>query len=73
MKQLDHPHIVKVGEYLECPVAFQMDCIDGANLRDFTGTQSPSILAILTTIAETLQHAHERGVVHRDVKLRISL
>ena len=48
-----------------------MDFIKGANARDFNpgGTQEPEvILDLLLEVAETLQHAHGRGVIHRDVK-----
>jgi serine/threonine protein kinase len=70
MKQLDHPHIVKVHRFAECPLGFYMDYIDGPNLRKFSGTiDEPRILVtILLAVAETLQHANLRGVVHRDVK-----
>ena len=70
MDLLDHPHIVKVVLYSESPVGFYMDYIDGPNLRDFGHTvdQPAEILALLIVIAETLQHAHGRNVIHRDVK-----
>ena len=70
MDLLDHPHIVKVVLYSESPVGFYMDYIDGPNLRDFGNTvdQPAEILGLLIVIAETLQHAHGRNVIHRDVK-----
>ena len=70
MQQLEHPHIVRVHKYTNCPVGFYMDFVDGPNLRDFIGTISePSdTLELLMKIAETLQHAHGRNVIHRDVK-----
>ncbi len=70
MALLDHPHIVKVVRYSESPVGFYMDYIDGPNLRDFgyTADQPVDLLALLLVIAETLQHAHGRNVIHRDVK-----
>ena len=70
MLQLEHPHIVRVHKYTQCPVGFYMDFVDGPNLRDFIGTISePSdTLELLIKIAETLQHAHSRNVIHRDVK-----
>jgi serine/threonine protein kinase/uncharacterized caspase-like protein len=70
MKQLDHPYIVKVEQFTECPLGFYMDFIEGPNLRNFSGTlEDPqSNVEILLIVAETLRHAHRRGVVHRDVK-----
>lgn len=70
MRQLDHPHIVKVFSLTQCPLGFYMEYIDGPNLRNFTGTlEEPlQIIPILYTVADTLKHAHLRNVVHRDVK-----
>ena len=70
MRQLEHPHIVKVHNDTRCPIGFYMDFVDGPNLRDFVGTVSDAgeILELLIKIAETLQHAHGRNVIHRDVK-----
>ncbi len=69
MKMLDHPLVVKVGELYECPLGFSMEYIDGPNFREFTGTLDvPEQLRLLLTVAETIAHAHSRGVVHRDVK-----
>ena len=70
MRQLEHPHIVSVHGETKCPIGFYMDLVDGPNLRDFVGTVSEAsdILELLIKIAETLQHAHGRQVIHRDVK-----
>jgi WD40 repeat protein/serine/threonine protein kinase len=45
--------------------------IDGLTLRDFLSTGRPPIsrtVELLVSVAQALQHAHEHGVVHRDVK-----
>ena len=70
MQQLEHPHIVRVHRYTTCPIGFYMDFVDGPNLRDFIGTitEPIEILELLIKVAETLQHAHGRNVIHRDVK-----
>jgi serine/threonine protein kinase len=70
MNQLDHPHIVKVHKFTNSPLGFYMDFIDGPNLRQFAGTLTEpcDIIAVLLKAAETLQHAHGRNVLHRDVK-----
>lgn len=70
MKRLDHPQVVKVSDFTECPIGFYMDYVDGPNLRDFVGIEQSisDKMLIMVTIADTLRHAHDRGVVHRDVK-----
>jgi eukaryotic-like serine/threonine-protein kinase len=71
MKQLDHPQIVKVREMSEVPFGFFMDYVDGANSRQYNpgSVQDPEVVVdLLLEVAETLQHAHGRGVIHRDVK-----
>jgi serine/threonine protein kinase len=70
MKQLNHPQIVRVLQLTECPVGFTMEYVNGPNARElvtrYLGTSEA--LRHLITIAGALQHAHERGVIHRDVK-----
>lgn len=71
MKQLDHPNIVKVRELTELPLGFYMDYVDGPNLRVLrpgSALDPEQIVGILLEVAETLKHAHLRGVIHRDVK-----
>lgn len=71
MTQLNHPNIVKVKENTKVPLGFYMQYIDGPNLRQFnpgTSLEIEQLVALLLVIAETLQHAHGRGVLHRDVK-----
>jgi eukaryotic-like serine/threonine-protein kinase len=62
--RLDHPHIIKV---FECgPGWLAMELVDGGTvgtLRDL-----PNRLAALDQIAGALDHAHQRGIVHCDVK-----
>lgn len=70
MKRLEHPQVVRVSEFTECPIGFYMDYIEGPNLREFAGIEQSAseTLEHLLTIADTLRHAHDKGVVHRDVK-----
>lgn len=71
MKQLDHPNIIKVLQLSELPYGFFMQFVEGANLRASSPGSSlepDQIVDLLIAIAETLKHAHGRGVIHRDVK-----
>ena len=70
MKMLEHSQIVKVHEFTKCPIGFYMDYIDGPNLRQFYGAEQTNaeLILMLFTIANTLNHAHNRDVIHRDVK-----
>jgi eukaryotic-like serine/threonine-protein kinase len=72
--QLHHPNIVKVrdaGEIDGRPFLV-MDYVDGTNLSFLVKTQGPLPVPIAVECARQaavgLQHAFERGVVHRDVK-----
>jgi Protein kinase domain len=70
---LAHPHIVPVYDYVEreglCLLV--MEALPGGTLWDqFTGeglTMATACTAVLATCAG-LQFAHQRGVLHRDVK-----
>ena len=71
MRQLDHPNIVKVFEFSEVPLGFYMEYVNGPNFRQLNPGMSidpDQIVEVLLRIAETLQHAHSRDVLHRDVK-----
>ena len=69
MNQLDHPHIVKVHRFTRSPLGFYMSFVDGPNLRQLGRLREPSdAVALMMKVAETLQHAHGRNVIHRDVK-----
>jgi serine/threonine protein kinase/tetratricopeptide (TPR) repeat protein len=67
---LDHPSILKVfeperaGEAMVLP----MELASGGDLRRLRGAGFLEIIPVLLEIAQALEHAHERGVVHRDLK-----
>lgn len=73
MVKMDHPYIAKV--YDHCTDRDQaycaMELIDGITLDQYVLESKPKQVELLTFIARTcdaLDHAHQSGVVHRDVK-----
>jgi eukaryotic-like serine/threonine-protein kinase len=72
--QLQHPHIVPVhaaGESNGLPY-YTMPLVDGHSLRSRLARGDPlpiaEIISVLRDVAKALAYAHERGVVHRDIK-----
>jgi serine/threonine-protein kinase len=71
-----HPHIVGVhdrGDY-EGQLWISMDYVDGTDAgkllreRHPNGMPKAEVAEIITAVAEALDYAHERGLLHRDVK-----
>lgn len=71
---LSHPNIVKVydvsfGEKLQYIV---MEYIDGITLKEYINKQGAitwnDALYFMTQILKAVQHAHDKGIVHRDIK-----
>jgi serine/threonine protein kinase len=70
---MSHPAIVTIYDVgREGDVAFiAMELVEGRDLRELIGNVSlkpAQSVAIAASVAEALAYAHERGVVHRDVK-----
>src|SRR5262249_36281238 len=71
--RLDHPHIVPIYEVGE-PEArryFSMRLIAGEGLdrRLAAYRDDPAAAArLVATVAEAVHHAHQRGILHRDLK-----
>ncbi|HLF24755.1 MAG TPA: serine/threonine-protein kinase [Anaerolineae bacterium] len=70
--KLDHPHIVPIYDFGQAGQApyLVMKYVPAGTLKDLlTEPLEPQrAAAILRQIAEALDHAHQQGVVHRDVK-----
>ncbi|TAK96024.1 MAG: hypothetical protein EPO07_14890 [Verrucomicrobia bacterium] len=74
---LDHPHIVpihEIGEH-EGQQYFSMKLMEGGTLADLSaecGVRNEEWLRraaeLVATVARATHHAHQRGVLHRDIK-----
>ena len=68
--RLDHPFILKVYEPEREDGTFllPMELATGGDLRRLRGANYLAIVPVLMEVAQALEHAHERGVIHRDLK-----
>jgi len=71
---LNHPHIVQVYDMEQAYATFfiVMEMLIGKDLRTVQKHSGPlaptTMVSILRQLSRALRYAHERGVVHRDVK-----
>jgi serine/threonine protein kinase len=75
LAQLSHDHVAKVYQLLQDPrgnAFIVMEFVEGVSLEDLLKagqTFSPERAAkIIADAASALHHAHERGILHRDIK-----
>jgi eukaryotic-like serine/threonine-protein kinase len=68
--RLDHPGILKVfaPEREGTTFLLPMELAAGGDLKRLRGAGYLTIVPVLIEVARALQHAHERGVIHRDLK-----
>ncbi|HEV2662801.1 MAG TPA: serine/threonine-protein kinase, partial [Ktedonobacteraceae bacterium] len=74
LAQLDHPHILPVYEYgkQDGNAYLVMPHMVGGSLRDWLrgrGAVSPAeVVRLMSQMLSALQYAHERNLIHRDIK-----
>src|SRR4051812_48314866 len=73
LASLDHPHIVRVYDYVEDEelCAFVMERMRGGTLADRAALgpiSRPFACAVMLGALHGLEHAHRKGVLHRDIK-----
>jgi hypothetical protein len=76
VNEIDHDHIVEVTDFVEAPglAYLVMELLEGVSLRELSrarGSKYPPvkrIVAILAQVCDALEAAHDKGVVHRDLK-----
>ncbi|SDD38138.1 serine/threonine-protein kinase [Aquimonas voraii] len=74
LAQLDHPNIARLldgGETEDGQPYVVMEYVDGRTLLDWLAEHPLDLrqrLALFDRIADAVQHAHERLVIHRDLK-----
>ncbi|MFZ1099660.1 MAG: protein kinase, partial [Steroidobacteraceae bacterium] len=68
--RLDHPSILKVfpPERAGSDLLLPMELAAGGDLRRLRGAGFLLLLPVLIEVAQALEHAHARGVIHRDLK-----
>ncbi len=76
VNDISHEHIVEVTDFVELPgCAFLvMEMLDGESLRDILKSRKGKwppirrVASIMRQVCEALEAAHQKGVVHRDLK-----
>ena len=71
---MDHPYVAKVFDAGQTPFGrpyFVMEYVDGIPLLRYCDTHSLSVpqrIELFVLICQAVQHAHHKGVIHRDLK-----
>ncbi len=70
---MDHPNIAKVfdGGLHQYRPFFVMELVKGVPITDFCDVHRlslPKRLELIVPVCEAIQHAHQKGIIHRDIK-----
>jgi tetratricopeptide (TPR) repeat protein len=70
LRRLEHPNIVRAHEFgsVDEHSYLILDYVEGADAWCLRGLPPSRILGCLIPVADALEHAHARGVIHRDIK-----
>jgi serine/threonine protein kinase len=72
--QFKHPHIISIfdsGRTAEGRAYYVMDYVRGTSLRKYVQEKHLTLeetLKLFATVCESVQYAHQKGVIHRDLK-----
>ena len=71
--QLEHPNIARVydSRIYQGVYCYAMELIEGVPLDDYVADRrlgTPEIVELMQTICEAVNHAHQRGIIHTDLK-----
>ncbi len=76
LARMNHPHIAKVfdaGTSSKGEPFFVMELIDGEPITEYCDRSELSLrerLEIFLPVCEAIEHAHQRGIIHRDITPR---
>lgn len=69
MARVEHPGVVPIYHHDRERRYFAMRYVEGGSLQDVIDKLSlEDLLAVLESVADALDHCHERNIVHRDLK-----
>jgi tetratricopeptide (TPR) repeat protein len=74
LARMDHPNVARVykaGVTADRVPFFAMELVDGPTLMTFCDARSLSVrdrLRLFVGVCKAVQHAHQKGVIHRDLK-----
>ena len=74
LAMMDHPNIAKVldaGTTGQGRSYFVMELVKGVRITDYCDQNhlsTPERLALFMQVCQAIQHAHQKGIIHRDVK-----